>query len=158
MDIKDVGKLIAKEAPLLGGIIGSVNPIAGLIINAVAHLFGADSSNPDDIASKINSDPTSALKLKQLELQHAEVLQQNAVDDRKSARLREENIIRLTGRRDSILDYIAFVVIAGYFFFSSLILFVTFNDTTYHIVLMMVGQLTNCLTMVLSYYFGASNK
>ena len=158
MDIKDVGKLIAKDAPILGSLIGSVNPIAGLLINAVAHLFGVDSTNPQDIADKINSDPDSALKLKQLELQHTEVLQKNAVDDRKSARSREENIIKLTGRRDSVLDWIAFSVIIGYFFFCYLILFIKFDDTTYHVVWMIAGQFSTALMMVLSYYFGASNK
>lgn len=158
MDLKDLGELIAKDAPLLGSIVGTVNPAAGLLINAVSNLFGANPSSPDDIAEKISLDSNASSRLKELELQHQEVLKQNLIDDRKSARNREESIIKITGKRDSILDLIAFSVIVGYFFFCYLILFVKFDQSTYHVVWMVAGQFSTALMMVLSYYFGASNK
>lgn len=158
MDLKGLGTIIAKDAPLLGSIIGSINPIAGLIVNAVATLFGANAKDPTDIAQKINQDPDAAIKLKGLEMQHEEAIYQSQIDDRKSARVREEAIVKITGKRDYLLDIIAFIVIFGYLIMCAFLVFNKLNNENNQVLYMMFGQLTGGFIMVLSYYFGSSNK
>jgi len=65
--------LIEKSAPLLAGAIAG--PFGSVAVSLVSALFGADSSNINDVVSKITTDPEAAIKLKQLEMQHQEALE-----------------------------------------------------------------------------------
>lgn len=158
MDMSGVARIIAKSAPAVASVISSVNPVAGIMVNLVAQLFGADPENPDDIIQKMANDPEAALKLKQLEYQHDEILQKTATDDRMNAREREEQIVRITGKRDYVLDAIAFLVIIGYFIMCGVVAFTKMDNTDHDILYMLIGQLTGGFIMILSYFFGATNK
>jgi hypothetical protein len=157
-DLSRLGQIVSAAAPLLGSALSLASPVAGVLVSLIAHVFGAKSDDINDIITKITQDGNSASKLKQLEMEHSTALYQAEVDDRKSAREREEAIVKLTGHRDWLLDFIALVVIAGYFI---MCVFVVFGDITtqdQQILYMMLGQLTGGFIMVLSYYFGSSNK
>jgi len=78
--------------------------------------------------------------------------------DREDARDREEVIAKLTGQRDYVLDFIALIVIAGFFGMCALVAFDHISNENSQIMYMMFGQLTGGFIMVLSYYFGSSNK
>jgi len=78
MDWKEVGKKIAKiGAPLLGGVLGG--PAGAGIGTLVASLFGADPDDPADVLQKMAADPEAAVKLRELELRHAERLEEMAL-------------------------------------------------------------------------------
>lgn len=156
MDFKTLGNVISKFAPLLGTAVSAGNPVAGVLVSLVGGLFGANKNDASDIISKIMNDKDAETKLKQIEYDHQEALLANEVDDRKSAREREEAIVQLTGKRDWILDMIAFIVISGYFVMCSLVLFNKLNNENSQVLYMMFGQLTGGFIMVLSYYFGSS--
>jgi hypothetical protein len=153
-----LSSIVSKYAPLLGSVVSSINPLAGIAVNLIAQAFGADPKNTDDIIAKINADPEAAMKLKQLEFQHEEILQKTSTEDRMNARAREEAVMQLTGKPDYVLDAIAFMVIIGYFFMCGVVAFTKMDNTDHDILYMLIGQLTAGFMMVLSFFFGASNK
>jgi len=154
MELKQLSSIISKYSPFLGDAVATVSPLSAVIIRLVAKLFGADPTNIDDITAKISSDPDAAVKLKQIEAENFG----NAVDDRKSAREREEEIVKVTGKRDRILDFIAILVVLGYFIMCAMVGLTRMDQSDHDVLYMMVGQLTAGFIMVLGYYFGSSNK
>lgn len=68
MDFSELGKTIAKAAPILGSILGG--PAGGAVGALISAKFGGDSSNADDLYKRIQADPESEVKLKQIEADH----------------------------------------------------------------------------------------
>jgi len=158
MDFKTLGSVVSKFSPLIGSAISIGNPLAGVLVSLVSSLFGADKNDTGDIIAKILADKDAETKIKQLELEHESSLYATEVGDRVSAREREEAIVKVTGKRDWLLDWIAILVIAGYFCMCILICFNKIEDTNNQVLYMMFGQLTGGFIMVLSYYFGSSKQ
>ena len=153
MDFKAFAGTIAKYTPLLASAIDEFNPIAGKIVLAIYTAF----ESPDKpILEAIDSDPKAQEKLKQIEIEHYDALLRNQTEDKANARDREEKIIALTGKRDGILDFIAILVIVGFFILCMLNYFINLSDD--HIVVMLIGQISSGFLLVLGYYFGSSNK
>jgi uncharacterized membrane protein YraQ (UPF0718 family) len=155
MDINNIASSVKKFMPLLASVISAENPIAGLIIMAISNKFGV-SSDPSQIINAINSDSNAAAKLNQIENEHKEAILKYQNADHASAREREETIIKLTGKRDWILDVITILVVVGFFILCILNYYVDLEDD--HIVTMFIGQLSSGFMLCLSYYFGSSNK
>jgi hypothetical protein len=158
MNFTELKDGISKIAPVLGSVISASNPIAGLVISLIAKIFGADSTDSTDIINKINLDPDAANKLKELEIQHENILSSNAVADRSNARNREIEITKATGKRDSILEIIAISVVIGYLLMCGVIIFKPIDIADHDMLNMLFGQLMGGFIMVLSYFFGSSNK
>lgn len=151
MNLNAISEAVSKYAPLLGSVIKDTNPIAGLIVMAIAKAFNS-STEPSDLINSLSNDANAQLKLKQIELEHQEAILKSQVEDRENAREREEKIIQLTGKRDWVLDFIAIVVIVGFFSLCMINYFTKIaND---HILVMLSSGFMLCL----SYYFGSSNK
>lgn len=64
MNWSDVGKAVAKSAPILGAIAGG--PAGGAIGTLIASILGTDAT-PDAVHAAILADPAAALKLAQYE-------------------------------------------------------------------------------------------
>jgi len=158
MNLHGLSQLLIKDTPLLATAVSTVSPAAGIVINLIVKLFNADPNNLDDISTKMAADPNAAIKLKQLELEHADILSNNELQDRENARQREIEIDKITGKRDIILDVISLIVIIGYFLMCGVICATRLDQSDHDVLYMMVGQLTGGFIMVLSYYFGSSNK
>lgn len=86
MSFQEIANAISKDAPLLASVIGSANPIAGVLVGLVGSTLGATSNSAENVLQKLVETPDAMLKIKQLEYQHAESLKQMSVDDTKSAR------------------------------------------------------------------------
>lgn len=161
MDYKAIGSAVSAVAPLLGKVISAANPIAGIIVTLIGKLFGINMEQPNSaqvLSTTIQNDPDAGVKLKQLELEHQDNLLKTTVDDRENARAREIAVITKTGKTDSLLNFIALVVIVGYFIMSILVCFTKLDRANNDVLYLMVGQLTGGFIMVLSYYFGSSNQ
>jgi len=155
INYKDIETSVEKYAPLLSSVISPFNPIAGMIIMEIAKAFNV---NPDNITQAIKDDPNASVKLKELEMNHQESLIHYQLEDRISARDRETKLVQITGKRDYVLDIIAFIVILGYFIMCATVEFTKLDQSDHDVLYMMVGQLTAGFIMVLSYYFGSTNK
>lgn len=149
-----IASLVEKEAPLLASVIGTANPMAAILVNLLLKAFGILS--PMQLPAAIDADPDAAIKLKQIEADHNDVLIQSNMNDTASAREREEDIVAKTGKRDWVLDLIAILFITFFFVICTLNYFFSIKDD--HILIMLLGQITAGVGYILSYYFGSSNK
>ena len=74
MDWKDVGKFVAKAAPVLGGVLGGpAGAAAGAAGNLVASALGAE-PEPEKVHAAIEADPEALVKIKELEFSYKERL------------------------------------------------------------------------------------
>lgn len=158
MDLKSVGNVISHFSPLLGKAISFNNPVASILISLISSAFDLDPKSTDTqtLINRIMNDKEAEAKLKKIEYDHQEIIESVEVKDRISAREREESIVKLTGERDWLLEYISIIVIAGYLVMCTLLLFNKISNDNNQIIYMMFGQLTSGFIMVLSYYFGST--
>lgn len=149
----DIANRVSKSAPLLGSVISSINPLAGIGISLISQVFGASKINPHDILNKIQLDPEAELKLKKIEYDHQEALQKiasNVIEtdagDRKDAR--NMNI--------QLHNYVPTIIAVGYCLTYVIIQFYciihpqTANDV-------ISARLHDGLMMILAYFFGRNH-
>lgn len=162
MDWSDVGKLVAKAAPLAGTILGG--PAGGAIGGLIASLFGVE-SEPDQVASAIQQDPQAALKLKELELNHKIELERLVLEQEKmrlgdvaSARNREVETTKATGSRDKSLYALAWLNVVGFFGLLATLMYVKVPEDSSGVVFMLFGSLAAGFGTVNQYFFGSSKS
>lgn len=151
-------ELVKKFSPILASLLSITNPFAGVIVSAIADKFNANRDSTDDIISKIKCDENASQKLQELQILHANTLANNYVADKDSARTREEKITQILNKRDYIMEGIAVAVVIGYFAMCCLTVFYSIPLADHDMLNMLFGQLMGGFMMVLSYYFGSSNK
>lgn len=160
MNWDNISKLIAKTAPLLGGVLlGPAGAAGGKLI---ASALGT-SEDPEAIAHAIKTDPSAMLKLKQLNNSHKLELEKLLINgenkrlelnhaDTASARARE---VALKDRTPKILAYsivVGFFGVIGYLLANGM---ASIADNP--IAMMLLGTLASAVTLVLGYYFGSSS-
>jgi len=101
-----LSEIVSKAAPILGAALGGFGAPIGMIVSGIASLFGG-ATDENDLIAKIKADPEAFLKLKQFEMQHEVDLLKFATEDRKSAREREASIVKSTGKRDWVNDFLS---------------------------------------------------
>jgi hypothetical protein len=168
--------LVRIGAPLLGSVIGGPPGLVGGVLRLVTGALGIPSnSSEEDIANAIQADPEAALKLRELEVSYQQYLasirlqmDQAEYADRASARSREVDITKATGKKDwypSVLG--TFVVLAFTVLLCALIFhppkLISKDDSTYasyqtqqSLINILIGALTAGFSTVLGYYFGSS--
>lgn len=149
--------VVGRVSPLLGAAVGAFIPGGSLIVSALAHLFGADGTNEDELAQKISTDPEATLKLKQFELAHQEALLTAATQVRLASYNREVEISKAAGKRDWVMEFIAVVMVLGFFGMCFIISFVPIVKTDTNLLYLVIGQFSTGFISILSYYFGATN-
>lgn len=148
--IKDIANAVGAIAPSIATAL--LGPAGGVAVTLLENLFGVKS---DGLVASISSDPSSALKLKELEDQHGEVLIQLTNSDKANARDRDVQIIK-SGKSDWVLSTIAIMVVIGFFILCVLNYFEDLKDD--HVLIMLIGQMSSGFVMVLSFYFGSSQS
>lgn len=155
IDYQSIASVIEKYSPLLASAMSETNPILGAVLVAITRSFNSDVPS---LTRSIPSDPDALSKIKSIENFYYDDLMKYQVDDRKDARAREVDIVKLTNKRDYVLDIIAFIVVIGYFAMCVTLEYRKLDQSDHDVLYMMVGQLTAGFIMVLSYYFGSANK
>lgn len=158
MNWKDIKGVIGKGVPLLGSLLaGSAGETAGSLI---ASALGCE-ADPDVVADTLKTDPDAYLKLQELEMNHKVELQkiqlqeaETYLADRQSARSREIETTKATGKRDWFMHALAGLFVAGFFVLMGILMFRPVQENT--ILTMVVGALVSGVSMVLSYFFGSS--
>ena len=155
MDWKELGKdIIQGGAPLLGGLLGGPGGAAAGAL--IASLFGADPDDPKDIAFKMSADPDAYIKLKEFELNNKAQITEMYLKDVQSARDREVEITKVTGKRDINLYVLAWVVVAGFFILTGMLMFIDIPEGTSGVANLLFGALVAGFATVLNYFFGSS--
>lgn len=147
-----LGTIVGKSAPVIGGILNSVLPGSSLIVSGLMSLFGV--KNYDELENAIQTDPESALKLKQFELQHIEELEKIASQDRNSARNREIEITKAKGGRDWLFTFVVMSVVFGFLGAMALVGLTAMDKTDHDIFWALLGVLTTKFGSVVDYFVG----
>jgi hypothetical protein len=77
-----IGDFAADAAPALATALGG--PAAGGAAKLVASAFGGKSDKPEDLLERVQQDPEAAAKLKRIETQHKERLEELALEGEKA--------------------------------------------------------------------------
>jgi len=175
--LKTIGDKIVNIAPSISALLtaSGVGAPVGLAVTALASLgkaFGLGSNaTPDEIHQAISSDPESALKLAladqdfQLKMRDQDLKELQArLADVQSARDRQIDHEKVTGKSDINLYALAWLFVAGFFItiiaMVGLILTKSMPESMPKEIVFLLGSLFQCLTMgvgvVLQYFFGSS--
>ncbi len=161
MSWADVGKAVAKVAPVLGGVLGGpVGAIAGAAGALVSSFLGVD-ADPEAI-TKAMADPETLVKLKQLESDERQRLlewqstQLNAeLENVKSAREREVALAQAGHGASWATSIVSCIVTVGFFVMLYLVISggkAELGDAG----LMLLGTLATGFGAVINYYLGSS--
>lgn len=158
----DVGKTVAKAAPVLGAVLGG--PVGAVVASAGALAASALGTEPEPeaVEAALKASPEALLKLKELEGQ-----QQARLLDWQTAQLNAE-LANVQGARDREVDLaksgskiswstsiVSTIVTVGFFavFFAVLKLG---RDPLGDAGLVLIGALANNFNAVINYYLGSS--
>lgn len=172
MEWKEIGRsLVSQGAPMLGGLLGG--PAGAVAGKMVAGLFGADPDSPEEVMNALTADPAAIQKIKEFEAKHQEELQRLQLEETRafladldSARQREVEVAKVTGKKDKDLYIMAYIVIGSFFAITLYLLYAIAtagaNDTAvealknHPLAMIIIGALISGFTQVLSYFFGSS--
>jgi hypothetical protein len=159
MDWKDVGRTVAKAAPLLGAVLTGPAGAVAASAGALAASFLGEEPEPDALMRALK-DPEAAIKLRELENRHrARLLEWQArqleleVENTKSARNREVELAKAGSAAAWVTGVVALVVIAGFF---GMLHQVLARDMVNEPALILLGSLGTAFGAVVNYYLGSS--
>jgi hypothetical protein len=171
---KEIKDAVGEYAPMVAAGIGLVNPAAGAVASTAAGLlskvFGVPADQPDALSEAVkNASPEQKLALiaegnrnKEALLAEANRHEEAEVTVRlaevQSARTREVENTKATGKRDTNLYVLAWVVVGGYFLLCVTLLNVDIPVASKDIIMMLFGGLSAGFMMVLGYFFGSSQS
>ena len=178
----NIKELIGTSAPVIGTLLGG--QAGGAVGGLISKVLGVDNT-PEAIELALMNNPDALLKIKELEtskqlaILQAE-LEQKRIDvgsvienrkldnekdqmflsDKQSARSRQVDSEKATGKVDVALYVIAGVIVVAFFVSILALIFITLDKQsgTYELLLMLFGALTTKFGTVVDYFFGASNK
>lgn len=178
----NIKELIGTSAPVIGTLLGG--PAGGAVGGLISKVLGVDNT-PEAIELALMNNPDALLKIKELEtskelailqaeLEHRRIDVGSVIDNRKldnekdqmflsdkqSARSRQTDSEKATGKVDVALYVIAGVIVVAFFVSILALIFITLDKQsgTYELLLMLFGALTTKFGTVVDYFFGASNK
>lgn len=151
MDWKEVGKKVASAAPALGMAIGG--PGGAAVGAIVAAAFGVD-SQPASVAAAVSS-PDAAVRLRELELKHGEVLASLAVQQIQAELSDVQNARKM--HRDhwmpSALTIGLAVMVAG---MVAALLTVDTPKSNEAVIYLIAGQIIGAFATAVAYWLGSS--
>jgi hypothetical protein len=149
IDLSPVIKVVSSYAPVVGNAIAG--PAGAIVGELVAHIFGGDISKPEELAQKIAEHPDASEKLIGLSYAHEEALENLRVKDVISAREMSENVVKITGKADWILNALAITYMVLFFVYVFIQQFhpISNDKGVFH-------DLLNGFTIILSFYFGSA--
>jgi len=169
MTWNDLAKVVKKSAPILGAAIGG--PAGGAVGGAVSLLLGAfglgEDATADQVAQAIQMDPQAAVKLRELEMAHRETLEKIVLEherirlaDVASARARQVDSEKATGKRDTNLYVLAWVSVIGFYVILAIALVVDMptSEMAKTALAMLFGALVGNTKDVYGYFFGSSKS
>lgn len=178
----NIKELIGASAPAIGTLLGG--PAGGAVGGLISKVLGVNNT-PEAIELALTNNPDALLKIKELEtskelailqaeLENKRIDVGSVIDNRKidnekdqmflsdkqSARSRQVDSEKATGKVDVALYAIAGVIVVAFFVSILALIFITLDKQsgTYELLLMLFGALTTKFGTVVDYFFGASNK
>jgi hypothetical protein len=173
MEWKDIAGTVTKAAPMLGTLLGGpVGGAIGGVISLIGSALGLSpaETTPDKVSQMLSVDPQAAVKLAEIESTHKIRIQELLLEqdrlvidgmkaefqDTASARQRQVDITKATGKQDINIYILAWVVVLGFFGLTSLLIFHSVPKDQNDVVFMLFGGLVSGFSTVLGYFFGSS--
>lgn len=161
MDWKDIGKFaVGNGAKLLGGVLGG--PVGAKVGTIISTALGVE-DEPDKVYEHLQSNPDAILKLKEIEANHEVELQklglaelQARLVDVQSARGREVEITKTTGKRDFLMVSLGGTVVIGFFASYIISLFSNLPQANIVLITSFASTLQAGFITVLTYFYGSS--
>lgn len=171
MSLETLGKLVAKAAPLLGGVLAG--PAGAVIGSIVAAKFGSDINDPQDLITRIEADPEAQLKLLEIQsnnevelqrlyvvmaensLKYACLEKESEYKDRDSARTREATLAR-ADKRDITPAALAYTLTVGVFAALYYLFTHTVPAENKDLIVSIVSALSTVWIGAMAYYHGSS--
>lgn len=170
-----IAGLVGSYAPGLAAILAATGvgaPAAAAVsaIGALAKSLGMpEKSKAEDILSTIQSMPDSELKLKFIQAENDFQIKKRdqeleeikeGLKDVQSARQRQTEHEKLTGKPDANLYVLAWTIVAGFFLLTGGLLYFSYTGKSITdqtgVLFMLLGTLATGFGMVLQYFFGSS--
>lgn len=178
----NIKEILGSSAPVIGTLLGG--PAGGAVGGLISKVLGVDNT-PEAIELALMNNPDALVKIKELEtskelailqaeLENKRIDISSVIDNRKldnekdqmflsdkqSARSRQVDSEKATGKVDVALYVIAGVIVVAFFVSILALIFITLDKQsgTYELLLMLFGALTTKFGTVVDYFFGASNK
>ena len=178
----NIKELIGTSAPVIGTLLGG--PAGGAVGGLISKVLGVDNT-PEAIELALMNNPDALVKIKELEtskelailqaeLENKRIDVGSVIDNRKldnekdqmflsdkqSARSRQTDSEKATGKQNIALYVLACSIVVAFFASILALIFITLDKQsgTYELLLMLFGALTTKFGTVVDYFFGASNK
>ena len=178
----NIKELIGTSAPVIGTLLGG--PAGGAVGGLISKVLGVDNT-PEAIELALMNNPDALVKIKELEtskelailqaelenkrIDVGSVIENRKLDnekdqmflsDKQSARSRQVDSEKATGKVDVALYVIAGVIVVAFFVSILALIFITLDKQsgTYELLLMLFGALTTKFGTVVDYFFGSSNQ
>ena len=164
MDWKELAAKLTDLAPAFGSLFGPIGAGVGTAISVLAKAFGLQpNAKPEEIYEAIKADPEAHLKfiiadnefkLKQREQDIDEL--KARLGDVQSARSREVELVKTTGKREANQYILAWTVIIGFFCLIAALMRTSLPAGVSEVTFMLFGALATGFGTVLNYFFGSS--
>lgn len=174
---QDVAAKVADLAPIAGATLGG--PLGGgigIAIKALARVFGIQSPSPQpqEVLQAITGDPQALLKLDaarlayeqekmKLEYEEKDKLRDDQIrelevtlGDIQDARKMKTEGEKSTGKRDTNLYALAWVLIAGFFILVGILLWRPVPQDSSGVIFLLFGTLASAFGAVVGFFFGSS--
>jgi hypothetical protein len=167
MNLKEFGSKIAGLAPLLGGaFLGPAGAAGGTLLKVVAGAFGLkDDAKPAEVYQAIQQDPDALVKLREIEYKEKELILTTTLQNRiaefgdtKSARGREVEITKATGKLNVAMYLLAAVIVVGFFVLIYYLMKTAIPAGNKDVAIMLFGTLSTSFGLVVGYFFGSSKS
>lgn len=152
MDWKDLGKQVAKVAPVLGTALGG--PVGGAAGALVASLFGVEDT-PDAVDKALKADPEWAFKVMDLEKKHEQALKQLSLEEKKAelADTQQAREVHAQHWMPSALTFILAVMVSAII---AALVWIAIPESNREVIYLIVGQLIGAFSTAVAYWLGSS--
>lgn len=147
--------IVRGTAPILGTVLGS--PLAGVALSLIANCFGGNPKDIGDLLNKIKLDANASVKLREIELQHQEILQHIASHDFEIEVQDKEDARKYGYLYKDFLLHMSYFVTVG-FFAALFLLFIplTISESEKNLLSMLVGMLASKWQTIIDFFYGSS--
>jgi hypothetical protein len=146
MDWQDLASTVAKSAPALGAALGG--PAGAAVGGLIAAAFGVDRS-AQAVAEAVANDPSAAVKLREIELRHAEVLAE-LMTQRHLGEMADTQHARTT-HRDSQMPL--FLMVVGLI---AALMYQPTPESNSEVIYLVTGQIIGAFATAIAYWLGSS--
>lgn len=165
MDKKDIWSgfknILAKTLPIAANAV--VPGAGGIITGLVASVLGVENTPEALEAGLATASPEQIIDLKKMQMDNQERLleigmenDKSYLQDRQSARQREVDIVKSTGKKDINLYVLAWTIVVGFFVLIGMLMFVDLPKASIGPVNQLFGFLGAGFIGVTGYFFGSS--